>query len=103
AADRELVLGALDLVVVASFDDAVGHEEAEPLETLRSGGAAREDDHEVAVARADELLASVDEPAAVAQRRGSREIADVGAGLGLGHRDRAAQLAARERGQVALL
>ena len=49
-----------------AFDPAVGDEEAETLEPLRSRRGAREDDDEVAVAGADELLAAVDEPAAVA-------------------------------------
>src|SRR5207245_7112060 len=100
-ADHKLVLGALDDIVVAL---AVGDEHAQTIETSRAGCGSREHDHEVALPRRDELLAALQDPAAVLPRcRCRREAADVGAGLRLGHRDRAHDLALRERRQIASL
>ena len=86
AADDELVLGALDDVVVTL---AVGDEHPEPIESRRPRDAASEHDHHVPLARGDELLASFEEPAIVAcgcRRR--RDVADIRSRLRLGHRDR---------------
>ncbi len=91
--DGELVLGALDDVVTVR---AIGDEEAEPVEAARAAHGAREHDDEIAVARADELLSTVQRPATVALGRLRRDLPDVGAGLRLGHRDRADDLAASE-------
>ena len=93
-ADHKLVLGALDDIVVAL---AVSDEHAQTIETSRAGCGSREHDHEVALPRRDELLAALQDPAAVLpRRRRRREAADIGAGLRLGHRDRTHDLALRE-------
>jgi len=94
------VLRALDRVVALR---AIGDEEAESVQPLRSGHGAREDDHEVAVAGTDELLAAGERPAAATLDRLRRDPADIGASLRLGHRDRADDLAAREPRDVPLL
>src|SRR5439155_19384279 len=74
------------------------------IETSRAGCGSREHDHQVALPRRDELLAALQDPAAVLpRRRRRREAADIGAGLRLGHRDRTHDLALREWREIACL
>ena len=65
---------------------------------------ARGDDQDVAInGIGDEHLRAVDHPA-IAVAAGARlQPGNVGAGIGLGHRDRADRLAADDRGQIFLL
>src|SRR5207247_2773634 len=101
AADHELVLRPLDEVVGVL---AVGEEPAQAIKPARALNGAREHDHQVALPRRDELLAALQDPAAVlARRRRRREAADIRAGLRLGHRDRTHDLALRERREIARL
>src|SRR5437773_8293852 len=101
AADHELVLRPLDDVVVVL---AVGDEHAQAIKPARALNGAREHDHQVALPRRDELLAALQDPAAVLpRRRRRREAADIRAGLRLGHRDRTHDLALRERREIARL
>src|SRR5439155_9716296 len=70
SADHELVLGALDNVVLVL---AIGDEHAQTVEPGRAGDASREHDDHVALPGRDELLTPLKDPAAVlARRRGRR-------------------------------
>ena len=84
------MLGALDDVVVAC---AVDDEQTEAIEAGRAGHHARERDDELAVARADELLAPGEPPAAALLASRRLHVAHVRPRLRLGHRDRALEVA----------
>ncbi len=100
AVDAELVLEAADAHVLV----ALVEEHAEPAGVGRAFFRARQDEADLAAAVGDEALDAVEEPGAVGLfRRLELDVLEVAAGLGLGERHAAGDLAAGEARQVGRL